>query len=162
MRNKKNIDIKVVHKLFSDNRWEFSEKIKIYLESGIHVILDRYAFSGVAFSSANGMTIEECKVDDSGLIAPDVVFFLDMAPSELMKRQGFGEERYETEKFQEKVLDVYRRLEDSSWVKIDACKSIDDVESDVKGKIDSLLKETREPFRYLWMGTNQYQERNKE
>jgi thymidylate kinase len=40
-------------------------------ESGCHVIVDRYAFSGVAFSAAkDGLSLEWCKQPDSGLPRP--------------------------------------------------------------------------------------------
>lgn len=35
------------------------------LKSGITLIVDRYSYSGVAFSSAKGLDIEWCKVKDS-------------------------------------------------------------------------------------------------
>ena len=41
-----------VHLLFAMNRWEVKEEIMRDLMAGINVICDRYAFSGVAYSSA--------------------------------------------------------------------------------------------------------------
>lgn len=41
-----------IHLLFSANRWEAVDEIKKLLLSGISVICDRYAFSGVAYSVA--------------------------------------------------------------------------------------------------------------
>lgn len=48
----KEMDDHVVHLLFSANRWELVKDISSSLESGTNVIIDRYAFSGVAFSAA--------------------------------------------------------------------------------------------------------------
>jgi thymidylate kinase len=39
-------------------------------------ICDRYAFSGVAFSSAKGLDLDWCMSCDRGLPAPDAVIFL--------------------------------------------------------------------------------------
>lgn len=44
-----------VHLLFSANRWEKLKEIKELLASGKTLVIDRYAFSGVAYSAAKGM-----------------------------------------------------------------------------------------------------------
>jgi dTMP kinase len=46
------------------------------LQKGNFIILDRYAYSGVAFTSAKGLDYEWCKNSDRGLPRPDMVFFL--------------------------------------------------------------------------------------
>jgi Thymidylate kinase len=46
------LDDHAIHLLFSANRWENSIKLQQYLVDGTTVICDRYAYSGVAFSSA--------------------------------------------------------------------------------------------------------------
>jgi len=53
LKNYKKWETKACHLLFSLNRWEKREEILSILESGSHLIVDRYAFSGVAYSSAN-------------------------------------------------------------------------------------------------------------
>lgn len=53
------------------------------LLSGTHLVLDRYAYSGVAYSAAKniaGMDQKWCASCDTGLIAPDAVIFLQMLP----------------------------------------------------------------------------------
>lgn len=88
------------------------------LHSGTHVIIDRYAFSGVAFSAAKeGLSLEWCKQPDRGLPRPDLVCFLDVSSDEASKRGGFGEERYEKRDFQEKVRQNYQELmqQDDTW-----------------------------------------------
>ena len=49
---KKELDDHVVHLLFSANRWEVEREIVDTLMSGTNVCIDRYAYSGVAFSAA--------------------------------------------------------------------------------------------------------------
>ena len=41
-----------VHLLFALNRWEMKTSILEMLNSGTHVVCDRYAYSGVAYSVA--------------------------------------------------------------------------------------------------------------
>jgi dTMP kinase len=72
------INDRTIHLLFSANRWEQEDLILKTLESGVSIICDRYAYSGVAFSSAKGMDMDWCRSCDRGLPAPDCVLYLDM------------------------------------------------------------------------------------
>lgn len=73
-------DDAAVHLLFSANRWEASKSIKQKLQEGQSIVLDRYAFSGVAFTAAKGtQSIDWCKGPDVGLPRPDVVIYLNVS-----------------------------------------------------------------------------------
>ena len=48
------LDDHAIHLLFSANRWEVAQNLARTLYNGTTVICDRYAYSGVAFSSAKG------------------------------------------------------------------------------------------------------------
>ena len=73
--------------------------------------MDRYAFSGVAFSAAKSeMDLEWCRQPDRGLPRPDIVFFLDVSGEEAQKRGGYGEERYERKEFQVNFLRSVNRF----------------------------------------------------
>ena len=75
--------------------------MKQALANGTHVIVDRYAFSGVAFSAAKpGINFDWCRQPDRGLPRPDLVCLLDVSGEEAKKRGGYGDERYEREEFQ--------------------------------------------------------------
>ena len=57
-------------------------------------MVDRYAHSGVCFSSAKpGLSVEWCKRPDEGLPQPDVVLFMDLSVEAAAQRGGFGGER---------------------------------------------------------------------
>ena len=102
-----------IHLLFSANRWEDAEKIKGLLLEGKHVILDRYVYSGVAYSAAKktpGMDLEWCLQPDKGLIKPDLTLFFMNEQAETSSRGGFGEERYETSAFQTQVKNEFLQL----------------------------------------------------
>ncbi|CAD7077130.1 unnamed protein product [Hermetia illucens] len=94
--------------------------MKQLLVNGTTLIVDRYSYSGVAFSTTKGLDLEWCKGPETGLPRPDRVFFLQINPTALENRGGFGNERFETTDFQEKVLKIYKQLHDDSWVYIDA------------------------------------------
>ena len=51
----------------------------------ISQVCDRYAYSGVAFTSAKGLELEWCKTCDKGLPAPDCIIYLDMPIDEAAK-----------------------------------------------------------------------------
>ena len=57
---KKELEDHVVHLLFSANRWELQKEILETLESGTSVCIDRYAYSGVAFSAAKVCCTVHC------------------------------------------------------------------------------------------------------
>lgn len=89
--------------------------------------MDRYAFSGVAFSSAKGLDLEWCRNPDIGLLTPDIVLFLDLTIDQAEKRGGFGQERYEKRELQIKVRDEFTKLQDDAWKvrdEIDSCQSL--------------------------------------
>jgi dTMP kinase len=88
-----------------------SEKLK----QGKTLVVDRYAFSGVAFSSAKGLDLEWCRNPDIGLLSPDLILFLDLNIDEAEKRGGFGQERYEKRDLQIKVREEFFKLKDDTW-----------------------------------------------
>jgi dTMP kinase len=79
------IDDHTIHLLFSANRWEEKEYISKRLLAGTSLICDRYAYSGVAFTSAKGLDTEWCKSSDRGLPRPDCVIYLDMPVDDAAK-----------------------------------------------------------------------------
>lgn len=144
LSGRKDLDDRVIHLLFSANRWELVNDLRNSLLSGVHVVVDRYAFSGVAFSAAKGgMSFDWCRQPDRGLPKPDLVCFLDVSPEEAAKRGGFGTERYERSDFQAEVRKVYDQLMDDTWKTF--CtdgKSLDEVFAEVEASVSALTSRT--------------------
>lgn len=46
-----------IHLLFSANRWERANHIIKTLEAGTTLVIDRYCYSGVAYSAAKGKLV---------------------------------------------------------------------------------------------------------
>ena len=92
LQSKSDLDDRAVHLLFSANRWEAAPTLrKTLLEDGANIVCDRYAHSGVAFSSAKPSLendLDWCRSCDIGLPAPDAVIFLDLSQEEAEKRGG--------------------------------------------------------------------------
>jgi dTMP kinase len=104
------LDAKTLHLLFAANRWESANEIYKRLLSGQDIVLDRYAFSGIAYSVAKGLDAGWCQEWEKFLPAPDVVFFLDIEPSVAAQRPGYGQERYERIEFQSRVREAFHEL----------------------------------------------------
>lgn len=101
-----------VHLLFSANRWEKAAEIRKLLSEGKFVVMDRYVYSGIAYSLAkeNSRDIAWLYGPDVGLPKPDLTFFLTVSMEELGSRKGWGEERYEKEQFQRKVKECFFQI----------------------------------------------------
>ncbi|KAK4426076.1 Thymidylate kinase [Sesamum alatum] len=152
LENKSQLDDHAIHLLFSANRWEKRSLMESKLRSGTTLIIDRYSFSGVAFSSAKGLDEEWCKAPEAGLLAPDVVIYLDISPEKAAERGGYGGERYEQLEFQKRVAQSYKILCDATWKIVDATLPIEDVEKQLKQIVtECVLKcQKGKPFTELW------------
>ncbi|MQM04399.1 hypothetical protein Taro_037201, partial [Colocasia esculenta] len=111
LSNTSQLDDRTIHLLFCANHWEKSSLMETKLRSGTSPVVDRYSFSGVAFSAAKGMDIQWCKASEEGLIAPDLVIYLDIPP----EQNGYGGERYKQIKFHRKVAHHYHNLRNATW-----------------------------------------------
>jgi len=113
------------------------------LKTGTTLIVDRYSYSGVAFSSAKGLDIEWCKAPEIGLLAPDSVLYLDISPERAAERGGYGDERYERVEFQKKVADFYQTLGDSSWkvngLRLFVCSFVDLTQNQTKLNLEMFV-----------------------
>ncbi|KAH9575680.1 hypothetical protein CY35_01G123500 [Sphagnum magellanicum] len=126
------LDDASIHLLFSANRWEKRALMEAKLRAGTTLVVDRYSYSGVAFSAAKGLDLDWCKAPEAGLPAPDLVLYLDISAEAAAERGGYGGERYEKVEFQKKVEHNFKSLQDSTWQNMDATQSIDTLESMIR------------------------------
>lgn len=136
LRNDLDLDERTAHLLFSANRWEAVQRIKSLLGFGCTVILDRYSFSGIAYSMLRGScTWEWCQGTEQGLPEPDVIFFMDMDLESLKQRTTAVAERFETTDVQRRVRDNFFRLinrfQHFNWHLVDANRSIEKVQEEL-------------------------------
>ncbi|XP_038572663.1 thymidylate kinase [Micropterus salmoides] len=155
LENKSDLEDHTVHLLFSANRWELVPLMKKKLEQGTTLVVDRYAFSGAAFTSAKpGFCLDWCKNPDVGLPKPDLVMFLQLSPAEAALRGQFGEERYETSVFQRAVQQQFEQLmKDPSvnWQVIDASQTVEDVHRDITThSLNAINTAQNMPLGELW------------
>ncbi|EPQ25909.1 uncharacterized protein PFL1_06582 [Pseudozyma flocculosa PF-1] len=132
-----NLDDKAIHLLFSANRWECVQSILTTLAEGQSIVCDRYAFSGIAYSCAKGLSFDWCKAPDVGLPLPDLTVFLDLDAETAAARGGYGEERYEKREFQAKVREAFKLVSSEvkdhggKWATVNAAGSLDDVTREI-------------------------------
>lgn len=155
LENKSELEDHTVHLLFSANRWELVPLMKKKLEQGTTLVVDRYAFSGAAFTSAKpGFCLDWCKKPDVGLPKPDLVMFLQVNPAEAALRGQFGAERYENSLFQKTVQQRFEELmKDPSvnWQVIDASQSVEDVHMNIKNQSLNVISTAHSlPLEELW------------
>ena len=126
---------------------------KLMCEEGVNIILDRYTYSGVAYTAAKGISVEWCMGPEKGLIKPDVVLYLDLEVKAALERISDGaNERYETQTFLEKVKSVYddKLFDKEFWTGFDASQKIEDITSQLYDKIISVIAECKEtPFKLI-------------
>ena len=77
--------------------------IEAKLKVGTSLIVDRYSYSGVAFSTAKGLDLSWCKAPEVGLPTPNLFIYLDIIPEIAAEHGHYGGERYEQLHFQKKV-----------------------------------------------------------
>ncbi|KAM0832314.1 hypothetical protein ACQ4PT_064993 [Festuca glaucescens] len=92
LANESQLDDRTIRLLFSANRWEKRNLMESKLLGGTTLVVGRYSHSGVAFSAAEGLDIEWCKAPEVGLLAPDLVIYLDVQPESHLKRDAGREQ----------------------------------------------------------------------
>ncbi|KAJ0177031.1 hypothetical protein K1T71_007040 [Dendrolimus kikuchii] len=157
LASKNDLSDEAIHLLFSANRWERAKNIINTLEAGITIIIDRYCYSGAAFSAAKGLDLNWCKAPDMGLPQPDKVFFLTLPFEDIQRRNGFGGERYEVLEFQKKVHNTYAKLMEENWDVLDANRSIDAIQEELLQKsFDIVTNSSDKPISKVWMDKQKY------
>uniref|UniRef100_A0A8C2QRV1 Thymidylate kinase n=2 Tax=Capra hircus TaxID=9925 RepID=A0A8C2QRV1_CAPHI len=155
LEKKSEVEDHSVHLLFSANRWEHVPLMKEKLSQGITLVVDRYAFSGVAFTSAKeNFSLDWCKQPDVGLPKPDLVVFLQLQLAEAAARGEFGRERYESGPFQQRALQRFQQLlADPSlpWKTVNASRSIEEVHREIRAlSEDAIRAAAHRPLGQLW------------
>ncbi|KAH0562678.1 hypothetical protein GP486_002650 [Trichoglossum hirsutum] len=146
LKGESQLDDHAIHLLFSANRWEVASNIKSAIAAGTDVVIDRYYYSGVVYSSAKeipNLTVEWASWPEVGLPRCDICLFLSISAKEAGQRGGYGSEKYELREMQDRVGKLFRELVDNSQedlVVIDAGKKVEEVERIILEKVGESLK----------------------
>ena len=139
------LDDHAMHLLFSANMWEVEQEILSTLQKGTSVVIDRYAYSSIAFSAAKEcLNLEWCKQPTTGLPKPDLVCFLDVTEEVAMQRTNLNGGWNTKPLVQEKMREIFTKLSDVSWVTVPSEGTFDEVGQKlydlVKMELDKALK----------------------
>ncbi len=149
LHSRSDLDDRAIHLLFSANRWELASAMRAKIEAGVTLVVDRYVYSGAAFSCAKGLPLEWCMSCDVGLPRPDLVLFLDISEHAAAARASYGEERYETLDLQRKVASVFARVRNTSresWQAVDASLDMDTVTQCTLAAVRNAMGRVRGPM----------------
>jgi dTMP kinase len=151
LQNKENLTDEGIHLLFSVNRWEVRNEMERELIAGTTIIVDRYSYSGVAYSAAKGLDFEWCKTPEKGLLKPDLVVYLTLTAEAMARRGGFGTERYETTEMQRKVGKMFERMiERPLWQVINADKTEEDLSDELEKIITTKIENVEATIEAMW------------
>ena len=148
--NKLQLMHKDVAKLYADDRRLHQERIKKWIEEGVIVVSDRYAYSNLAYQLVNGVDYDYLLSLDKGMIFPDLVFFIDTTIDEVIRRMNNSrrKDKYESSKnYLARVSENYRAMCDGSievfgrakWIRIDGNKTIEEVQKDIWRYVEPCL-----------------------
>jgi len=153
LQNKCGLEDHAIHLIFTANRWEHVPKMLQQLNSGVTLIVDRYSFSGVAYSAVKrGMDIRWCKQPERGLPKPDSVLYLNLPVEVAAQRGAFGEERYETREIQSAISNMFKQLVDSTWTQVDADKPVEELHLELKKIVCEVITTSENSdIGQLWM-----------
>ena len=123
--------------LYIANRHEYREAIETWLAAGDVVVCDRYRASSIAYGDAQGLDAAWLRDTQRHLPEPAVIFLLDIAPEEAVRRKAHGRDKFERDlPLLSRVRESYRRqAEAEGWEVIEGARSKDDIEADVLERI---------------------------
>jgi len=156
LRNTTDTSDQAVHLLFAANRWEKLAEMHSHLLAGRHLVVDRYSYSGVAYSAAKGLSLDWCWRPEVGLPKPDLIIFMQIDESEAPKRGQYGQERYEKFDFQCRVAGKFAELRereeaaDENWVVVDGKGEVDAIHQRILALALKTIEDVRNtPIRSL-------------
>ncbi|KAK4954681.1 Thymidylate kinase [Elasticomyces elasticus] len=119
------------------------------IKSGTTVIIDRYYYSGIVYSAAKNnptLSLDWARHPEIGLPRPDACIFLDLAAAEAAQRGGYGEERYEKREMQDRVRELFARLQQpgspnkDGFFQVGAGAPVDEVEAAIMGIVKRVFE----------------------
>jgi len=132
--------------LFQKDRKENVERnLKPALEKRKVVVLDRYYFSTIAYQGARGidpLTIQ--KLNEEFAVKPDLVFILDIAPGNGLKRIEMNRKKkdllFEQEGYLARVRKIFRSFKGKNIFHINALQTEEGIYNEIKKIIFAFLE----------------------
>jgi dTMP kinase len=135
--------------LYVANRFEYKQRLELWLAAGDIVICDRYRASSVAYGEAQGL--DPAWLDDVQRHLPetDITILLDISPETAVARKTSGRDKYERDlALLGRVRASYQRqAADAAWVFVNAEQSKDEVAAAVARAVLPRLARASTPAR---------------
>ena len=156
MREARPLDVWTQHVLFSIHRWEFMSWMTDILEKGEAILCERYVWSGLVYSCALApkLDIRTLMCVDMGLMAPDLVIYVDTPPEAVRTRPQMSSLFADAE-FQDQTYDLHQEASIWDGVRVlrheaseNKWESRQRLLSAVRG--DPLWKTINRKWYYLW------------
>lgn len=131
----------VMQLLYVANRFEYKQRLDLWLAAGDIVVCDRYRASSIAYGEAQGLDPDWLEDIQRYLPPASLTLLLDIAPETALKRKSSGRDIYERDlTLLERVRTSYRRqAAQSGWIVIDGEQSKDHVTAAVDAALPPVL-----------------------
>lgn len=131
----------VMQLLYVANRFEYKQRLDLWLAAGDIVVCDRYRASSIAYGEAQGIDPDWLEDIQRYLPPASLTLLLDIAPETALKRKASGRDIFERDvALLERVRTSYRRqAAQTGWVVIDGEQSKDEVTAAVDAALPSAL-----------------------
>ena len=140
LSGQESLNPEALHLLFSADRYQAKQHLCDMIAENDVVILDRYFYSGLAYSIGHGVDRDWCQQIDSKLPEPDCVIYLDVDPRVAAKRNDYGQCVFDNIEFQSEVRTAYWEMMDKKWKKINTSTgSIEDIHKVIVEHVEGLL-----------------------
>jgi|FaiFalDrversion2_1042247.scaffolds.fasta_scaffold02529_2 dTMP kinase len=109
---------RVLHMLFSANRWEVHDKIEELVGNGVIMVMNRYTASNLAYGSAKGLPRSWLESLERGLRQPDLTVVIDIDAETSLQRKPLQRDLHEGDRvFLNKVRRLFLELaRQKGWV----------------------------------------------
>ena len=123
--------------LYIANRHEYRESIERWMREGGVVVCDRYRASSVAYGDAQGLDAEWLRDVQRHLPEPAVIFLLDIAPEEAVRRKAHGRDKFERDlPLLARVRESYlKQAAAEGWEIVDGTRSKDEISADIFARL---------------------------
>jgi dTMP kinase len=127
--------------IFAADRIEHMyNEVKPALDEGKIVICDRYIYSSLSYQGSVGLSLEWIKTINARGLLPEIAFFIDVKPEELLKRSK-RKPLPENLESQQKIRDIYFKfVETGELILVEGDKPKDVLANELFSKVSVLLK----------------------
>jgi len=128
----------------ADREEDVRLNIQPVLESGGVVCIDRYYISSMAYQGALGLDPEFIRSENEKIAPrPDLILLFELPLDESLRRiaasRPEGHNLFEVREYQEKVQRIFREMNLPGIVRVDASRSFEAVQEEVRGLILTAL-----------------------